>query len=371
MELRRDTYLQEGRYKIISSLGKGGFGITYKATQKGLDRKVAIKEFFMSDICSRDESTSFVSLLSDKNRDLWDGFKMKFLKEARTIAQLNHPNIVKIIDVFEENGTAYYAMEYIEAGSLKSLVRSNGILPEEQAISIISKVGEALEYIHSKNILHLDIKPDNIMMKDGKDPTIIDFGISKRYDESGSQTSMMPIGRSRGYAPIEQYKQGGLASFSPATDVYSLAATLYYLLGGACPPEPGDIYDSGLPVLPDISAQTMEVLTKGMAVSKADRPQNAGDFLKLLKIPQKSVTPEFDHENFRSMIESLEIDKDYKEAYNRCLNAIQNGHDVEFAKDKASELISIMKRKNRLQSFLSVIVAIAVSILVTVISVMI
>ena len=110
--LRIDSLLQGGRYKIVETLGQGGFGITYLAIQSGLERKVAIKEFFMKEFCERDEATSHVTLGTESNRETVNRFREKFLKEARNIARLNHPNIIRIFDVFEENGTAYYVMEY-------------------------------------------------------------------------------------------------------------------------------------------------------------------------------------------------------------------------------------------------------------------
>ena len=116
--MQQDSHLQSGRYKIISTLGQGGFGITYLALQTGLERKVAIKEFFMKDLCNRDETTSHISVGSSGSIEMVNRFKTKFLKEARNIARLNHQHIVRILDVFEENGTAYYAMEYAEGGSL-------------------------------------------------------------------------------------------------------------------------------------------------------------------------------------------------------------------------------------------------------------
>lgn len=110
--LQPNTLLQGGRYKIIKTLGQGAFGITYLAIQSGLEREVAVKEFFMKEFCERDSATSHVTLGMETSRDMVKRFRAKFIKEARNIAKLNHPNIVRIIDVFEENGTAYYVMEY-------------------------------------------------------------------------------------------------------------------------------------------------------------------------------------------------------------------------------------------------------------------
>ena len=112
-QLKNGTTLQGGKYKIISMLGRGGFGITYLAENTMLDGKVAIKEFFFKEYCNRDEETSHVTIPTDGNREIVERFKAKFIKEARTIFRMNHPNIVRILDIFEENGTAYYVMEYI------------------------------------------------------------------------------------------------------------------------------------------------------------------------------------------------------------------------------------------------------------------
>ena len=191
--LRENTILQGGKYTIISILGQGGFGITYLGVQSGLDRKVAIKEFFIREMCERDDSTNHVTFGTEGSRETVDMYRQKFLKEARSIAQLNHPNIVRIIDVFEENGTAYYVMEYAEGGSLKDKVKENGSLSEAVATRYIIQVAEALDYIHQRNMNHLDVKPGNIMLNEKDETLLIDFGLSKQYDaSSGSQTSSTP-----------------------------------------------------------------------------------------------------------------------------------------------------------------------------------
>ena len=215
IELPANTLLSGNKYRIERMLGKGGFGITYLGTQTVLNRKVAIKEFFMSDFCSRDNSSSLVTMSSDVNTEKVNTYRKKFLKEARTIAALNHPHIVKVIDVFEENGTAYYAMEYISDTSVQDYMKEHGPLSEAQALSIIRQVGEALSFIHSQKFLHLDVKPSNIMLRSMDDAVLIDFGISKHYTDTGSQTSTSTSGISRGYAPMEQYKEGGVAPQPP------------------------------------------------------------------------------------------------------------------------------------------------------------
>jgi serine/threonine protein kinase len=207
-QLPKNTFLQGGKYKIEKVLGQGGFGITYLATQELLDRKVCIKEFFFKDSCSRNAGGE-VTLGTIGNRDLVERFLNKFIKEARTLSQLDHPNIIRILDIFKENGTAYYVMDYIEGSSLEDIVNSRGALSESEAITYIKQVANALEYIHQRSINHLDVKPANIMVRRSDNKAIlIDFGVSKQYDSQGEQTSTTPVGISYGYAPIEQYRPG-------------------------------------------------------------------------------------------------------------------------------------------------------------------
>lgn len=229
-ELHANTSLHNSRYAIQKTLGQGGFGITYLAYDNVNRKQVAIKEFFMKELCNRNGKNHHMSVPSTGSRQLVDKFRAKFLKEANTIANLSHPNIIKIYDIFEENATAYYAMEYISGGSLADLLEKE---PEKRfcevdALHYLRQVAGALNYIHMLGINHLDIKPDNILNDNGR-AVLIDFGVAKRYDNDGHQTSTTPVGLSHGYAPLEQYKSGGVAEFSPATDIYSLGATLYKL----------------------------------------------------------------------------------------------------------------------------------------------
>lgn len=284
MTLQPGSLLQGGKYKIEQMLGQGGFGITYLGVQTGLNRRVAIKEFFMKEYCNRDHTTSQVHVATDGSRELVGRYRQKFLKEAQTIAVFEHPCIVKIYDIFEENGTAYYVMEYIGNGSLKDKVDREGRLSEDLALKYIRQVAEALDYVHDRNIVHLDVKPSNILLRNTDMPVLIDFGISKRYDETGSQTSSTPVGISKGYAPLEQYQQGGVENFQPATDIYSLGATLYFLLTGKQPPEATVVYNDGLPAFPSsVSPLVAEAVKIAMNPKVKERPQRIGEFLELLE----------------------------------------------------------------------------------------
>ena len=278
-----NTLLQGGKYKIERVLGQGGFGITYLATQVMLDRKVCIKEFFFKDYCNRTAAGRVISS-TDGNRDLVSRFLNRFLKEARTISRLDHPNIIRILDIFEENGTAYYVMEYIDGCSLEDKVNRQGALSENEAIGYIKQVGDALEYIHQNRINHLDVKPANVMIRRNDNKAIlIDFGVSKQYDEQGGQTSTTPVGISYGYAPMEQYNPSGVSSFSSQTDIYSLGATLYKLVTGNIPPHAMEIFNMGLSGLPlSLSSNMSSAIQKAMQPRRNDRPQSIKDFLNML-----------------------------------------------------------------------------------------
>lgn len=289
-ELQPNTTLQNGKYRIERVLGQGGFGITYLATDIALDRKVAIKEFFPKDYCGRNGSTSHVTLGTESAADFVQRLKAKFLKEVRNIAKLDHPGIIRIYAAFEENNTAYYVMEYIEDENLAEMVNRNGRLSEAKAIHYIEKVGEALKYIHDRKINHLDIKPANIMVRREDDrPILIDFGLSKQYDTDGQQTSTTPTGISHGYAPMEQYNDGGVKEFSPQTDIYSLAATLYFLLSGITPPQATRLIDEELDFPQSIPTSLIAPISKGMATSRKQRYDVVGKFLADLTIDENTI----------------------------------------------------------------------------------
>ena len=288
-QLKNGTTLQGGKYKIISMLGQGGFGITYLAEQTMLDRKVAVKEFFMKEFCERNKDTSRVTLGTESSRETVTRFREKFIKEARNIAKLDHPNIVRILDIFEENGTAYYVMDYIEGESLGEMVKRCGAIAEATATRYILKAAEALEYIHKQNMNHLDIKPANIMINGKDESVLIDFGLSKQYDAGGQQTSTMLLDISEGYAPMEQYKKGGVGEFSPQTDIYALGATFFKLLTGKTPPSASDVLNYGLPPNPaNVSVKVWAAIEFAMHPKKNNRPKNVSEFIASIKT---DVTP--------------------------------------------------------------------------------
>lgn len=277
--LQPGAYLQNGKYRIVSTFGQGGFGITYEAEQVLLRRKVAVKEFFMKDCCERDESTRHMTVGTGSQRAVVEKFRGKFIREAQMIASMDHPHIVRVMDVFEENDTAYYVMENLPGGSLAAKVKKEGPLTEELAEHYIRQVADALRYIHSLNTVHLDVKPSNVLLNSKNEAVLIDFGISKHYDEAGEQTSSTPVGISKGYAPLEQSRDGDVSQFKPSTDIYALGATLYYLITGVVPPEASIIYEDGLERPKGISDRIWSVVENSMNPRRKDRPQDIVSFL--------------------------------------------------------------------------------------------
>lgn len=290
--MKRSTYslpvgstLMQGKYRIVAVLGQGGFGITYKGEHTMLGTTVAIKEFFMKGACERDENSTHVTT-SQSNGELASRFRTKFLKEAKTLAALKHPNIIRVFDIFEDNGTAYYVMDYVEGNNLSDIVEGKGRLSEPLALKYIRQVANALNYLHQKKLLHLDVKPANILLdKNTGNAILIDFGVSKQYDQDGQQTSTTPPAISKGYSPVEQYAQGSnVKTFSPATDIYSLAATLYKLVTGNTPPESNLLLneDEQLPPYPsNVSEVTRNAIAECLQTRKK-RPQSISEFLQLL-----------------------------------------------------------------------------------------
>ena len=285
--LRDGSTLQGGKYRIVKILGQGGFGITYLAEQKMLKSTFAIKEFFMRDLCARDENFTVYTLTQ---AEMVGRYRQKFIKEAQLIAKHKHPGIVKVSDIFEENDTVYYVMEYIEGESLGDIVKREGPLSEQRALRYISKVAEALDFLHQSHVNHLDVKPNNIMVRREDDmPILIDFGVSKQYDEHKDETSTTPPGISHGYSPLEQYKNGGVSTFSPQADIYALGATLYKLLTGNTPPEALDVINYGIPALPaNVSFGVRKAIEKAMKPMVVDRPKSIEEFVNIL---EKKASP--------------------------------------------------------------------------------
>ena len=226
--LPRNTRLKNGAFAIGEVLGQGGFGITYKGGDLGLKRYVAIKEFFPHGAQRRE---NIIVPPHGVSREDFALARQGFLKEATLLAKFDHPGIVRVFGVWEENDTAYMAMELLDGESLQKRLESKGVMNEKDALAIIEWVAQALSQVHERGLLHRDIKPDNIQITSDNRVVLIDFGTAREF--SADRTRAMTAMVTHGYAPLEQY--GKQAKFGPYTDVYALAATLYHCLTGQLP----------------------------------------------------------------------------------------------------------------------------------------
>ena len=281
-------------YQIEKVLGQGAFGITYLVNtivsmqgQLGTIRtgvKVALKEFFMHKEMKR-EGGELIEISPDSKVK---AYAEKFRKEAQKLASLTHPNIVRVLEVFEANNTIYYSMEYLPGGSLNDYVNKRDGLPEREAIKCIRQIGSALLYLHTNKMLHLDVKPANIMRSDTTGALkLIDFGLAKRYVDNGDPESSASLGSgTTGYAPLEQADASNEMEFSPSIDVYALGATYYKLLTAHVPDSAVDVLNSGLSTMPlvkkNVSQKSIDAIKAAMEPLKAKRLPNVQEFLDML-----------------------------------------------------------------------------------------
>ena len=296
---------KKNSYRIDRVLGQGTFGITYlaytTATVEGdlgrlkTEIQVAVKEFFMSDINGREGST----VTTGGSGGLFDKYRRKFARESVNLSNLNHRGIVNVVETFESNGTSYYAMEYCGGGSLDARIAECGGLPEGEALRYFGQIASALSYMHSQRMLHLDLKPGNVMLRASGEAVLIDFGLSKQFNDEGEPESSTSIGGGTpGYASLEQanYNEDDSGSKLPVTmDVYSLGATLYKMLTGKRPPAASDVMNNGLPEQPlrdhGVSNSVIAAILRAMQPKSRDRYQSVADFAAALDCASEDTEP--------------------------------------------------------------------------------
>ena len=305
MHLQKNITLQGGKYKIERLLGQGGFGNTYSGYNTTFDERVAIKEFFMQGVNKRDDSTGDVSVSLMENVHQFEEQREKFKKEALRIRKLNNPHIIKVHDLFEENGTVYYVMDYVDGENLAERLKRNGKPMSMQEVEIIlPQILDALKTVHEASIWHLDLKPANIMIDKSGNVTLIDFGASKQLNvQKGGATTSTAISYTNGYAPREQMEQN-YDKFGPWTDFYSLGATLYTLLSNKRPSLPTDIDDDvtedkhiALPLPSNVvNSKIHRIILWMMSTNRNLRPQCVEDILAKLEEKDNVVQDSIDEE---------------------------------------------------------------------------
>lgn len=300
--LQRNTGLI-GRYVIQKVLGQGGFGITYLGIDKLYGNKVAIKEYYPQKIAMRKaQYEDVVTVTSIEEKNNYNKGKKRFLDEAQVMARFNkNEGIVKILDFFEANNTAYIVMEYLEGITLKQYLGKYGVLQFRNLIEMMLPLLEALIEIHSQGLIHRDISPDNIMVQHNGKLKLMDFGAARDYTESGNKSLTVIL--KPGYAPPEQYQTHGVQG--PWTDIYALCATIYKCLTGITPPDAiarvmDDKFKEPDQLDGKLSPDIKKILWKGMNIFPEERYQDIGEFgedvYDALFIPEENKKLDLDNE---------------------------------------------------------------------------
>ncbi len=279
-QLDPGTTLQSGKYRLDKVLGQGGFGITYVATDTSLSRKVAIKELFPEGSSRHDGVLYPPTSLAGGGQQSFQDVIDNFLEEARTVARFNHPGIVRVYNIFEENQTAYMVMEYLRGDTLTKQIVRAGKLSPDTVFGLADDLTEALSVVHDADLLHRDIKPDNIFLTGDGRTVLIDFGSARAFSQNQTVSHTRLV--TPGYAPPEQY--ASQARFGPYTDLYALAATLHHALSGQMPPPATDrMMGTPLPSLPRETPQRLrDSLEQALAIRVEDRPADVAAFRQQL-----------------------------------------------------------------------------------------
>ena len=315
--LQPNTTLQGGKYRIERVLGQGGFGITYLAIQVSSNRQVAIKELFIGvrGQAINDRRGNQVVVTNSANQQSFNQQKAKFKKEALRLANLNHPNLVKVHEFFEENGTAYYVMDYIEGESLRTKLNREGVLSEDLVLKYLQQLLPALEAAHKQSIWHLDIKPENIMVDRYGHVYLIDFGASKHVEPNSTLTTSLALAYTPGYCPPElldlsnetpEYYLQAIKDIGPWSDIYALGATIYNLLTDSIPPSKRRLDKEGRRAFSfptNVSSSIRDLIAWMMKPDKEDRPQSIINVMRLLNsVSSETTIVEEDNRDWKESI---------------------------------------------------------------------
>lgn len=317
--LKVGTTLFNGKYRIDQYLASGGFGNTYVATNLAFDEKVAIKELFIKGVCGRNTDSTDISVSLTENKRAFSAQQEKFRKEAKRLRKLTNPHIVGVHDLFDENGTSYYVMDFVEGESLSARIKRTGkAMTESELMLILPQVLDALECVHNEGIWHLDLKPANIMVDARGNVQLIDFGASKQLRNSNgdSLSTSSAMAYTPGYAPSEQMEQN-IEKFGPWTDLYALGATMYNLLTKQQPPSPSDINEdsrSALKLPSGISKKTEKLIFWLMKPIRTMRPKCVADVkLFLAETPENIPTSTNSRKDIRDDSDNDTVVKGQKE----------------------------------------------------------
>lgn len=277
-QLAVGTTLCNGKYVIERVIGEGGFGITYFARHTLLNHAFAIKEFFVSGRCVRDTQHHTITL-QDISPETFEKYRQRFVDEAKTLINLDHPGVVKVVDIFEENNTSYIVMPFVEGETLQHVVETRGRLPYDVAVNYIAQLSEAIAYLHERHILHRDIKPENLIITPENKVVLIDFGSAREFinDEVQRHTAIL----TQGYAPPEQYaaqsKKGNY------TDIYSMGAVFYFAITGKKPIDSAlrsiERLQEPVELIPGLPNEANSTIMKAMALKPEDRYQTVREFV--------------------------------------------------------------------------------------------
>ncbi len=321
------------KYGIKKVLGEGGFGITYLATDLVLDVDVCVKELYISGSSSR--GANMTVLTQNMKEFSFADFKERFLQEARQLARFNHNNIVRVLDFFETNNTAYVAMEFLKGKTLKEMVAFNGPLNADESMEIINQLLNAVEVVHNASMLHRDIKPDNLIISDDGRVVLIDFGSARAYSEERtiSQTAMV----SPGFAPLEQYNPNSRKG--TFTDVYSIGATMYFMLTGIRPMNVTERYLENMKapheLNPSVNMQVSSAVMLAMEMKPEDRFRNVAELREALN--RKYVPPKEEKNVQTETIVEVPVTEKIKEEEPKKVEPVRSDNKTEIQEDKPQQ----------------------------------